>query len=76
MYGLIRRIELDEYINICDFVLKILFNIGNSAAFDLIQQSQEPVSIIEESPDGDIEVYGIKFKKIQKMADSFTENQS
>lgn len=63
LYALIRKLEDGDN---SDFVLKILFNIGNNQAFELLKQSATDISLLEEDLDGDISLYGIKFKKIQK----------
>lgn len=63
LYYLIKKLEMSEN---SDFMLKILFNIGNRNAFDLLKASSSGVETIVEDADGDIDIYGMKFKKLQK----------
>lgn len=65
VYKLIPRMEAE---GLTEFSLRILFNIGNDAAFDLIKRSQQNISTLEEVVDGDIVLYNKKYKKSQKMA--------
>ncbi len=67
LYGLIKRIESKDYLNIGEFVTKLLFNIGNSTAISLIRESSEPLYVLEEDENGSIDIYGKKFKKSQKI---------
>ncbi len=64
LYNLIKRLENSEN---SDFMLKILFNIGNHQAFNLLNSSVSGIDSIIEDDQGDIEIYGIRFKKVQKM---------
>lgn len=64
LYRLVYRLDKTEF---SDFVMKILFNIGNETALDLIKQSQETVSTLVEDESGEISLYGFRFKKSQKM---------
>lgn len=65
LYELIQRLEKND---LSEFVFKILFNINNQYAFQLIRESKDVVSIIEEDPEGPIVLYGKKYKKMQKTA--------
>lgn len=73
LYGLIRKIEKIDYLNIGDFITKLLFNIGNEAAISLVKLSTENIQTIEEDNSGTICLYGKNFKKIQKSADFCTK---
>lgn len=63
IYKLIQRLE---DLHLSEFVFRILFNIGNEPAFNLIKNSQSTISLLEEVPIGNIDIYGKKFKKSQK----------
>ena len=62
-YSLLKNLDSGE---LSDFLSKILFNIGNETAFNLIKKSKNVVGMIEEDPNGDICIYGINYKKSQK----------
>lgn len=60
---LIQELENDENSRIRGFLNEIVFSIGHDDAFSLIKDSIDNVDILEECLDGDIDLYGIKFKK-------------
>lgn len=62
-YSLVKTLDSGE---LSDFLSKLLFNIGNETAFNLIKKSKNIIDVVEEDPYGDIDMYGIKFKKLQK----------
>ena len=62
LYALVRRLEKED---LSEFVLRILFNIGNETAFNLLKEATSKVPMLEESIDGDIYLYDKKFKKSQ-----------
>lgn len=63
IYRLIYRLEKA---GASDFIIKILFNIGNGAALDIIKKSQKVVSTITQDESGEISLYGFRYKKSQK----------
>ncbi len=65
MYRLL--IRLDEN-GMSDFMMKILFNIGNKLAYELIIKSSSPVFNLYEDFEGEIKLYDYFFKKIQKTS--------
>ena len=54
------------------WVIEILFNVGNEVAYSLVKSSQGAIQMIEPDPDGDILIYGKKYKKITKTSWLFT----
>ena len=45
------------------YIITILFNIGNQDAFDLIKKSKQPISLLEEDENGEVDLYGIHYRK-------------
>ena len=63
---LFRRLNEDKTLR--PYIITILFNIGNQDAFDLIKRSKQPISLLEEDENGDIDLYGVHYrKKTQKI---------
>lgn len=61
LYALIKKL-INTNQN-CNWAFKVLFNIGNQQALKLIDASKGSIAVIEESPDGDIEIYGRRYKE-------------
>lgn len=66
MYYLLTTIEDEKYSNISRMIFNTLFGTPNKAFFSLIKMSEQPLDILQEDVSGDIEIYNILFKKIQK----------
>lgn len=63
---LFRRLNEDKTLR--PYIITILFNIGNQDAFDLIKRSKQQISLLEEDENGDIDLYGVHYrKKTQKI---------
>lgn len=65
MYWLMMSVEAPEYQNIRQFLLSILLMNGNSGFFDLLKKSKEPMGLLVPDECGDIEIFGLKFMRIE-----------
>ena len=63
---LLKNIESDKNNDIKNYLVDILFNIGNNTAFELIKASAHPIAYLEEAPDGDVVLYGAHYTKTYK----------
>lgn len=64
MYLVLRDLESKETRDVARFVFEVLFGRPDEVFFTMIQESQEDVYTLVESEDGDLELYGFKFKRI------------
>lgn len=70
---LFRRLNKDKRLK--QYIVSILFNIGNQTAYQLIKKSKSGIDYLEEDPDGDIQLYNFHYsKKSQKMLEMVNEN--
>lgn len=63
MIYLLRAIEQDEHANIRRFLLNLLFGYPNTSFFDVLHSSREPLAEIIPNPDGDIVIFGKRYRK-------------
>lgn len=63
MIYFLKHLEKDELSDIRRSVFNTLFGYPNSAFFELIRQSKEPIPNLIEDPDGDVELFGIRYRK-------------
>ena len=63
---LLRLIEKDEYSDVGKIIFYTLFKQGNESLYDVIIYSGDSIYELEEDMTGDIQIYDIFFKKIQK----------
>jgi Trk K+ transport system NAD-binding subunit len=66
MYHLLTTIEDEKYSKISRTIFSILFGTPNKAFFRLIKLSEQPLDILQEDVDGEVQIYNMLFKKIQK----------
>lgn len=66
LYTLLKTLDSDEHKSIRGYLITILFNIKNSAAYELIVDSNGGISLLNECSDGDIQLYDLKYQKITK----------
>ena len=70
---LFRRLNKDKRLK--QYIVSILFNIGNQTAYQLIKKSKSGIDYLEEDPDGDIQLYNFHYsKKSQKMPEMVNKN--
>ena len=60
--SLIRIIEKKEYLKYRHSLFNMLFNSGNVNFYNMIEASREQIKEIEPSDDGDIDIYGYKYR--------------
>lgn len=65
MFFLLNELEFPENKKIKHVLLNVLFTTNNESFYSAILKSVEPVEYLK-SEDGDIEIYGQKYKKLQK----------
>lgn len=56
-----------RYSGISKYLFDIVFNTNHDKFYDLVEQSKTPVKKLEECEDGDIDILGIKYRKIQTV---------
>lgn len=66
MICLLLTVEQPQYSTIRRRLFNTLFGYPNAAFFALLKESRDAVSELEETPDGDIEIYGLRFRKATK----------
>lgn len=76
MYLVLKSIDSPDYSDIARFVFEILFGRPDEMFFQMIKDSREDVKTLVESPDGDIEFYGFRFKKVLLSDTKTSENDS
>lgn len=62
MYWLLRLVDNNAAKDVKRTLFYILFASPNKSFFDLIRRSATPIAILEEAEDGDIDLFGIKYK--------------
>lgn len=67
MLSLIERIDMAKYSHISKLLFYALFNYDNSTIVDIMKQLDKPTSYIEENNNGEIDLYGIRFKRYGGM---------
>ena len=67
LYCLLKQLEKPENKDIKGFLIDILFSIGNSEAYTLIEQSNSSVAMLAQDPDGDTLLFGVPFSKIYNI---------
>jgi len=65
MIALLKTLEKPEHAHHKKIITYILFSYPNTSFFDVLLKSRKPIDCIEENPDGDIEIYGVKFQYIR-----------
>lgn len=65
MYLLLCAIDSKEYNKCKRLLFTSLFGTPNKSFFELIQQNDEPIMKLEETPDGDIKLYDYSFTKVE-----------
>lgn len=63
MIYFLRHLEDDTYGDARRAIFNTLFGYPNASFYELIQHSAEPVPILEEDPLGDLEIFGLNFRK-------------
>lgn len=76
MYLVLKSIDSPDYSDIARFVFEILFGRPDEMFFQMIKDSREDVKTLVESPDGDIEFYGFRFKKVLLSDTKTSENDT
>lgn len=66
VYCLLKKLTEKGENTVSELVLRILFNIGNSQAFELIKESQKAVEILQEDENGEVTLFSKKYKKNAK----------
>lgn len=64
LIALYKKLKEDKHLK--NYVITILFNIGNHEAFDLIKQSATEIPFLIKDDFGNIDIYGKKYSKIYK----------
>ena len=72
MIYFLKHIEDEDMRDVCRPVFNTLFGYPNTAFYDLINKSAEPIPILEENPDGDINIFGFKYVKNNTINDIST----
>ena len=67
MYSLIGYIDMKKYAHISKLLFFALFNYKNNVIIDMMQKLNRHDTYIQESPAGEIDIYGIKFKQCGGM---------
>lgn len=65
MITMLRTLEKPEHAHHKKIIMYILFSYPNTSFFDVLIKSKQPISHIEECSDGNISIYGVKFKEFQ-----------
>lgn len=76
MYLVLKSIDSPDYSDIARFVFEILFGRPDEMFFQMIKDSREDVKTLVECPDGDIEFYGFRFKKVSLCETKTGENDT
>lgn len=76
MYLVLKSIDSPDYSDIARFVFEILFGRPDEMFFQMIKDSREDVKTLVECPDGDIEFYGFRFKKVSLCETKTGENNT
>lgn len=63
VYRLMLAIEEPQNKDIFRTLFYTLFSVPNESFMDLIEKSKMPVSVLTEADDGDVEIYGYKFRR-------------
>lgn len=66
MFWLVKQIENEKNSDIKRTMFNILFGAPSKDFFSLIKESKEHLTVLAEDPNGTIDLYGIKFKKLKK----------
>ena len=64
MYLVLREIDKKETSDVARFVFEVLFGRPDYQFFKMIKQSRQPIETLQETECGDIEYYGLTFKKV------------
>lgn len=64
-YWLIRTLEKPENNDVRKAVLQVLFGTANQSLYELLDKSRGGVSTLVEDPDGDVVLYGFRYKHIK-----------
>lgn len=73
MYRLLRSIEYPDNSDIVQTLFSYLFGIPNESFFERIHESARPVGHLVEDPEGEIDLYGYRFRKIENMPEDSIE---
>lgn len=76
MYLVLKSIDSPDYSDIARFVFEILFGRPDEMFFQMIKDSREDVKTLVECPDGDIEFYSFRFKKVSLCETKTGENNT
>lgn len=76
MYLVLKSIDSPDYSDIARFVFEILFGRPDEMFFQMIKDSREDVKTLVESPEGDIDFYGFRFKKVPLSDTKTSENDT
>lgn len=63
MFSLIEHIDMDKYARISKLLFFILFNYKNNTIIEIMKNVASPTTYIKEDKNGDLDIYGIKFKR-------------
>ena len=63
MYVCLKELDSQSFRDVARFAFEILFSDPNSKLFELVRESKQQTFILEEDECGDIEYYGIRFRK-------------
>lgn len=66
LFNLLKMLDKEESKSIRGYLITILFNIKNSAAFELVSSNAKPVDYLEETPNGEIQVYHYRYTKTKQ----------
>ena len=64
-YWLIHTLEKPENNDVRKAVLQVLFGTANQSLYELLDKSRGGVSTLVEDPDGDVVLYGFRYKHIK-----------
>jgi hypothetical protein len=68
MYYMLYLISTPEYQYISRTVFNVLFGTPNKSFFEVIKKSKEPLPILEEDDNGEMQIYDIKYRKTYKKS--------
>ena len=66
LFNLLKMLDKEENKPIRGYLITILFNIKNSAAFEFVSSNAKPVDYLEETPDGEIQIYHYRYTKTKQ----------
>lgn len=66
MIYMLKKFDTDETSHIYKTLFNVLFGYPNTYFYNVIKENKEKLDTIAESDDGDIELFGYSYKKIQK----------